>query len=154
MTTASPTATATRLVLAAETAADLMTPNPLSIREGALVTEAVAFLTDKGISAAPVIDPAGRPVGVLSRSDIVVHDRESPAQAPRTAASSAFVRDVMTPAVFSVTPETSAIRVVEDLINLGIHRLFVVDRAGVLIGVISNVDVLRSLRRETVAFAG
>ncbi|OAI52931.1 hypothetical protein AYO44_04585 [Planctomycetaceae bacterium SCGC AG-212-F19] len=150
MTTSSPTAPAIRLVLAAETAADLMTPNPLSVREGATLTEAVAFLTDKGISAAPVIDPAGRPVGVLSRADIVVHDREEPDRTPGTRATSALVRDVMTPAVFSVTPETSATRVVEDLLNLRVHRLFVVDRAGVLVGIISVVDVLRFLRRESV----
>jgi CBS domain-containing protein len=65
-----------RLILCAETAADLMVPNPVSIRAGATVKEAAAFLTDKGFSAAPVIDEAGRPVGVLSQSDIVVHDRE------------------------------------------------------------------------------
>jgi len=61
-----------RLVLWADTAADLLTPNPLSISQNATVKEAVAFLTDKGFSAAPVIDEAGRPVGVLSRADIVV----------------------------------------------------------------------------------
>jgi predicted transcriptional regulator len=47
------------LVLRAETAADLMTSNPLSIRVDATIREAVAFLVDKGISGAPVIDSAG-----------------------------------------------------------------------------------------------
>src|SRR5262249_21708562 len=61
---------ATQLTLTAETAADLMTPNPVSIRDVATVREAVALLTDKGFSAAPVIDQAGRPIGVLSRADI------------------------------------------------------------------------------------
>src|SRR3954471_16296271 len=65
------------LTLNAETAADLMIPNPLSIRQNATVKEAAAFLTDRGISAAPVIDNAGRAVGVLSRADIVVHHREA-----------------------------------------------------------------------------
>src|SRR5437870_405496 len=64
------------LTLSARTAADLMTPNPLSLEELATVPEAITFLTDKGFSAAPVIDETGRPVGVVSRSDILVHDRE------------------------------------------------------------------------------
>ena len=64
------------LTLNAATAADLMTPNPLSIRQNATVKEAAAFLSDRGISAAPVIDDAGRAVGVLSRADIVVHHRQ------------------------------------------------------------------------------
>ena len=50
------------LTLMAETAADLMTPNPVSIRADASLKEAVAFLVDKHISGVPVIDEAGRPV--------------------------------------------------------------------------------------------
>ena len=65
-----------RPTLNAEIAADLMTPNPVSVSDEATIREAVALLTDRGISAAPVIDEAGRPVGVLSRADVLVHDRE------------------------------------------------------------------------------
>lgn len=67
---------ASPLTLSAATAADLMTPNPVSIGQNATVKEAAAFLTDRGFSAAPVMDEAGRPVGVLSRADIVVHHRQ------------------------------------------------------------------------------
>src|SRR6185312_15056610 len=65
-----------RLVLDAVRAAEVMTPNPMSLRAEATVPEAIAWLTDKGFSAAPVIDPSGRPVGVVSRTDILVHERE------------------------------------------------------------------------------
>src|SRR5260370_276046 len=64
------------LMLGAVTAADLMTANPVSIRERATVRDAVKLLIDRRVSAAPVIDEAGRPVGVLSQTDILVHDRE------------------------------------------------------------------------------
>src|SRR2546423_1313011 len=64
------------LRLHGETAADLMVANPISLRADANVREALVLLTDKGFSAAPVIDEAGRPVGVLSRGDLLVHDRE------------------------------------------------------------------------------
>jgi len=66
-----------RLALQAESAAELMTANPVSVRENATLREALVLLIDKGFSAAPVIDNAGRPVGVLSRSDLLVHDRET-----------------------------------------------------------------------------
>src|SRR5438067_13699053 len=66
----------TPLVLRAETASELMTPNPISLEAEAFIGEAIALLIDRGISAAPVIDEAGRPIGVLSRSDVLVHDRE------------------------------------------------------------------------------
>ena len=64
------------LLLKARTAADLMTPNPVSLREEVTAREAARFLTDRGFGAAPVINEAGEPVGVLSQTDIVVHARE------------------------------------------------------------------------------
>jgi CBS domain-containing protein len=150
--------------LARQTAQDLMTPNPVSIYGGATVPEVVALLADAGFSAAPVIDNAGRPIGVVSRTDVVVYDRarhlakaEVPAYydrpdlraaAPAPAAdTSAAVRasDLMTPAVFSVTPDTPALKVAEEMARLNIHRMFVVDQSGILIGVISALDLLRQL---------
>jgi CBS domain-containing protein len=146
-----------------------MTPNPISLRDIATVREAVTLLADKGISAAAVIDYAGRPVGVLSRADILTHDRERieylipyPEYYHRSELilesgetlvegflvenpDAVQVRDLMTPAVFSVTPEAAASRVVEEMVALKVHRLFVVDREGVLVGVISALDVLRHL---------
>src|SRR5947209_4400841 len=65
-----------RLTLQADTAADPMSENPVSLREDASVQEAIALMTDRGFTAAPVIDEGGRPVGVISVTDILVHDRE------------------------------------------------------------------------------
>jgi len=56
------------------------------------------------------------------------------------------VGDLMTPTVFSVAPGASAAKVVEEMLALTVHRLFVVDAAGVLVGVISAFDVLLHLR--------
>jgi CBS domain-containing protein len=156
------------MVLGARTAQELMTANPVSVRQEATVAEVVKLLTDRGFSAAPVIDRAGRPVGVVSRADILVHDREkveyiapvpdyyeSPdvetgygSLAPNNPAERldvVRVRDIMTPIVFSVTPETPAAKVVESLLAWKVHRLFVIDGDGVLTGVISVLDVLRHL---------
>jgi CBS domain-containing protein len=154
-----------RLYLRARTAADLMTTDPVSLFEGATIREAIAFLTDKSISAAPVIDEAGRPIGVISRADLVRYDRErlnyAPARAPYFDPDEYFdkvpegfqverpdatlVRDVMTPVVFSVTPATSVTNVIEEMLARKVHRLFVIDANGVLVGVISTLDVVRKL---------
>lgn len=154
------------LMLHANTAADLMTRNPVSINQKATVKEAVALFTNKGFCAAPVIDDAGRPVGVLSGSDILVHDREHvehlvPAVelSPMATRQGETIRrgfqvenvdrtrvsDMMTPAIFSVSPDTSAAKVVAEMLRLHVHHLFVVDKAGTLVGVISPLDILRKL---------
>ena len=115
-----------------------MTPNPLSIRQNATVKEAAAFLSDRGISAAPVIDDAGRAVGVLSRADIVVHHRQEAQFVPEFSTTmsgqtwpcvpmSAFaagfqvenvdpsqVRDIMTPVVLAVSLNDSARKVLRE----------------------------------------
>jgi CBS domain-containing protein len=136
---------AARLTLAADTAWDLMTPNPVSIEVDASVAEAIALLTDRGLSAAPVIDEAGRPRGVISRDDILVHERERLASPAAGTPDPTRVADIMTPTVLSVTPDTPARAVVEQLLGLKVQQLFVVDDAGALVGSISNFDVLRHL---------
>jgi predicted transcriptional regulator len=157
------------LTLNAATAADLMTPNPLSIRQNATVKEGAAFLSDRGISAAPVIDDAGRAVGVLSRADIVVHHRQEAQFVPdsseyyertdlatradeRLLASfqvenvdPSQVRDIMTPLVLAVLLNDSARKVIAQMVDKKVHRLFVLDGSDVLVGVISALDVLRKL---------
>jgi len=133
------------LTLRAETAADLMSPIPLSVCEQVTVAEAIILLVNKGFHAAPVIDATGRPVGVLSGTDILIHTRNH-RRGPDADATRA--RDMMTPAVFSVGLHTPASRVVRDLVALGVHQLFVVDKAGVLVGVISALDVARHLAAE------
>lgn len=136
--------TTPRLTLRADTAADLMTENPISVRDSALISDVVALLTRKGFHAAPVIDDSGRPVGVVSYTDILVHERAR-GEAAAARPDEARARDVMTPAVFSVPVDARARRVVSDMVALNVHQLYVVDRAGVLVGVVSALDVLRNL---------
>jgi CBS domain-containing protein len=151
-------------LLDAQTAEELMTPNLVSLRGDATVPEAVALITDRGSSAAPVIDEAGHPIGVLSRTDILVHDCEQvrlaqPADEREETHSSRSgqegfsieitdsmrVRDIMTPTVFTVSTATRAADVVRRICELKVHQLFVVDEDNALVGVISALDIIRRL---------
>jgi CBS domain-containing protein len=156
------------LALKARTAADLMNDRVVSIPEDAPLREVVGTLVDRGFSGAPVINEAGRPVGVISLSDIVVHDRNSVAYARPVpeyylrsdlraqvgedvsgfqveAVDRTLARDVMTPVIFAVRPDAPARQVIEEFLDLRVHRLFVTDPGGALIGVIAMSDVLRRL---------
>jgi CBS domain-containing protein len=161
----------THLVLKADTAKDLMSPNPVSIQAKATVSEAVALLVDRGFHAAPVIDDAGRPIGVISASDILRHDRETSRHLERVpqyysmselrlptgermpekgfqveSVDRTSVEEIMTPAVFSVPLSATPDLIIKKMNELHVHRLFVVDTAGVLVGVISSLDFLRKLQ--------
>jgi CBS-domain-containing membrane protein len=169
MTTEKKTSTFAPERLLRATAAEMMTRDPVSIQEDAGMQELVAVLTERSISGLPVIDEAGRPVGVVTQADVLIHEREKreyavPAadvrdsidmESKRNKLAAAgdrvvmtdptTVADIMTPVVFSVTVDTPAKKVVQDLVDMKVHRLFVVDKGGILIGVISPLDVLRCM---------
>ena len=153
-------------------AKDLMKTNPVSIRRDAGIREALELLTDRGFGAAPVIDEAGRPIGVVSRTDILIHERECVRHArvpdsggtrydcsdwdlvPEPEWSDGFsievtdpttVGEIMTPAIFAVALDTPAREVVRRMLELKVHHLFVSDRDMALVGVISPLDVMRCL---------
>jgi CBS domain-containing protein len=158
------------LRLHAVLADDVMTPNPVSVREELTVHEAVVFLTERRISAAPVINDAGRPVGVVSEADILRHDREhaehmywvpqKDVDRELTLGSGEHldvrsfevevpdvtrVKDIMNPAVYSVRRTTPISEVVHQLLKRRVHRLFVVDEDDSLVGVITTLDILGRL---------
>jgi CBS domain-containing protein len=119
-----------------------MHSGPVSLAANATVTEATTFLTERGYGAAVVIDDAGHPLGVVTKTDVLVHARQ---RRPGLEPDDTLVTEFMTPAVFAVRPDTPARSVVEQLLALNVHHLFVADPAGIIIGVISPVDVLRKL---------
>ncbi len=130
------------ITLLAENAGDLMTPGPVSLEATATVAEAAAFLTARGFGAAVVIDQAGHPVGVVTKTDLLVHARGTGKGIEQDQTA---VRSVMTPAVFSCRKDTPASSVISQLLALNVHHLFVTDGSGVVVGIISPIDVLKKL---------
>jgi CBS domain-containing protein len=146
-----------------DTAGMVMTPNPKSINRHATVRETAEILHEYGLYVAPVIDDAGRPIGVVSRSDLLDYwDRRrdrltalatgelNAASAPGTEepGDELTVPEIMTPVVFGVRMNAPMASVVEKMIALEIRCLFVTDGDGVLVGTISVFDVLRHLTRH------
>lgn len=149
------------LLLDGVVAADLMSASIVSIKHSSSLGEAVSLLIERDLHALPVLNEHGDPVGVLSRSDVVAYDVEryhSLQQAemlvdgplmvrrPSVPAPEALVEDIMTRVVYSVTSKTPAKSVIDGMLVLGVHRLFVTDAAGKLLGVISSNDILRHLK--------
>jgi CBS-domain-containing membrane protein len=124
---------------------DLMTRDPLSIRGEATIREAIAFLATKCLTTAPVINEAGRPIGVLCLGNLVKtlqsHDIDE---------STFFdmqVRDFATPLGYFVKADTPLYIVVGDLLDCRTPQMYVADDDGVLVGVLSAADLLREVHR-------
>jgi CBS domain-containing protein len=151
------------VVLYARDAQDMMTPSPTTIHEEATLADAAQLLSDKGFTAAPVVDHLNRVIGVISQTDLV-RAQAKPHTAARldddpnmrgpndehstsgvTFTPTTRVSQVMNPAIYSVSPDTPAQVVIQEMVRRRIRRIFVVDNHRALIGVISAFDVLARL---------
>lgn len=152
------------------TANDVMNPNVLMVQEDMTVEELARFLVESEISGAPVVDSAGRLVGVVSVTDLarsVAEGTDSALDRPDFFISEwggtlrrdeveelrfggeaeMRVRDIMTAAIYSVDAETPIPEVAETLINSHIHRLLVTSGERV-VGIVTSSDLLGLLVRE------
>ena len=152
------------------TAADVMNPNVLMVQEDMTVEELASFLVESEISGAPVVDAAGRLVGVVSVTDLARSDAQGTDHGEDRSSPDFFVRewvdtlrrdeveelqfggemrvrDIMTPAIYSVDAETPIPEVAETLIHGHIHRLLVTSGERV-VGIVTTSDLLGLLVRE------
>ena len=126
--------------------ADLMTRDPVSIRSDATIRETINLLVGKGMTAAPVINEAGRPVGVLSVSDLVTAVLDDGLD--EEAFFNMHVSEFMTPFVLFVNVDTLVHTVVSELLDCKVRQMYVADDDGVLVGVLSTADLLRDFHRH------
>lgn len=148
------------------TARDIMNPRVMAVPDDMTVSELAEFLTERQITGAPVVDRSGRPVGVVSVTDIaeahaeaagLTDDRSNPeffvrgwedeldAEEMRSfhlENGEALVRDLMTPTIFAVPEDTPAAKIAKTMIAGRIHRLLVT-REGRIVGIVTSLDVLK-----------
>ena len=131
------------------TANDLMNPTVLTVRADMTLDELAVFLLDNEITGAPVEDPSGKLVGVVSVVDIArVASQEKPDE--KTGQSALFRRpvgDVMTPEVYSVSEDATVSEIAATMVDYHLHRLLVT-RADEPVGIISTSDLLGLLIDE------
>jgi CBS domain-containing protein len=152
------------------TARDVMNTEVLAIRDDLTAREAAAFLVENQIAGAPVVDGTGRLVGVVSLTDLAENESERPdivtdsgseldergwsealdpadLRALHVETDDVLVRDIMTPAVYTVTEDTPVSKVAHTMIAGRIHRLFVTRKARV-VGIVTPIDLLAMLVEE------
>ncbi|MBI4509889.1 MAG: CBS domain-containing protein [Deltaproteobacteria bacterium] len=132
------------------------------VRQSMSVVALEALFLDYGISGAPVVDDDGKPVGVVSKTDLLRDRHENPTSnsewVPRIrdkdlsklgpgfhleTARQGTVADVMTPVVFSLQENAPISRAAALMAHEGIHRIVVVSSDGVVVGILTPLDVMR-----------
>ena len=147
-----------------QTVADWMNRELLTVTPSTQISDAVKLLVDRHIGGLPVIDDAGKLVGVLSESDLMWREQgvEQPPymlflggiiyfQNPLTydrdlhKALGQTVGEVMTHHAISITADTTLPEAAKIMHDKKIHRLPVVDENNHPIGIITESDIVRAI---------
>jgi CBS domain-containing protein len=133
----------TAATAAAPTVGELMSPDPITVKEGALLDEAVRLLEEHEISGLPVVDGDGLLVGMLSQTD-VLHARATEYLWSRW--PGLRVRHLMHAPVLTADPQMPLDEAARLMERAHVHRLVVVaDDQLTPVGIISTSDLVRAL---------
>lgn len=134
--------------LAEKTAESIMTRPDIHIQEDALLSEAVARMLEKSVKRLPVVDAWGKLTGIVSRMDVfqtitrTFPRRKGLGRSEIKLVDARFVSDIMRRDTHTVSTDTP----VEEVLHLidadEIQRVAVVDKAGRLLGLISDRNLL------------
>jgi CBS domain-containing protein len=153
--------------MALQTAKDIMTPDPVTVTRELPVTEAAHLMSEKRVGALPVLDGAGKLVGLVTEGDLIMQDAKVhfptylhllggfifyPGSTERfesdlKKAVGATVADVMTTDPITVSPDATVEDVATLLVEQEVSRLPVMD-GGTLVGIISKSDIVRAIAAE------
>jgi len=144
--------------------ADAMTRNVVCVEQSLSVEALTSLFLERGFSAAPVVDDNGKPVGVVSKTDLLrevqdhadteerVPDRRVGRQEERvelgvgfqiTRIARATVGEIMTPIPLTLS-ENAPLSEAAALMTLGgVHHVPVVRQDGKVVGILSALDVVR-----------
>lgn len=112
---------------------EIMNRELFSVLPTTSVEDAVGDILALGITAAPVLDERRAPVGIVSLRDLVGSDDEQ------------VVGDCMTTPVATAHRDTTIEQTARELAHAGVHHLVAVDDDGLAVGVVSSLDVIRSM---------
>ncbi len=140
-------------------ASDVMIADPICVEPSATLRQLARILDEYDISGAPVVDPQGRVIGVVSKTDLIrrcaqgivdvppgllfeVLGEQSDEDVELIPEPLVCVQDFMSEDPLTVTPETSAKSVARMMFESRIHRVIVVDDDRMPLGVITSLDLL------------
>lgn len=145
---------------------DIMTTDVVSVRPDTTTRTVAKLLSAHGISAVPVVDEAGAPVGMVSEGDLIgrsdedrrarrdwwltllAEGEELPSNFLASLREPArAVRDVMSSPVISVGEDTEPVEIAKLLASHHIKRVPVV-RDGRVVGIVSRADIVRAMAAD------
>ncbi len=121
-------------------AADLMSIDPIVVQPDTTIEEAERLLEEFDITGLPVVDDAGRPIGVISQTDLLATVRPPVGVLIRAKPSGLRVGELMSTPAVTVPIMTPLVEAARQMLEAHVHRLVVIDDHGRAVGVLSATD--------------
>lgn len=107
----------------------------------------VRLIEENRISAVPIVDHAGVPVGVVSESDLLLKETRGGHREEKAKAEAVVARDLMTSPAVTVGGDALIADAARLMQQRNIKRLVVVDGRGRIMGIVTRSDLLRVFLR-------
>lgn len=132
---------------AASAVEEIMTREPETIRPNNTVAEALRKLRALDVRHLPVVNEDHELVGMISDRDLRGVPTEMEVAGHQTVPLDTMVSTLMSSDVLSVELETPLSECIDLMLDEKVGALPVVDDRGVLVGIVSYVDLLREFQR-------
>jgi CBS domain-containing protein len=130
---------------------DIMQAAVKTVTADTPVSEVIVSPADVQVSGLPVVDTRGRAVGLVSGTDLITaQSRVRTAQQRHSLLEQTQVRDLMTSKPLTIDSTAPVQEAARHMVYAEVHRLFV-EEGGVLVGVISQTDIVRAVATGTIA---
>jgi CBS domain-containing protein len=148
----------------AKTVADVMSRDPITVKPQTPIKEAIKILAEQSISGLPVVDDAGKVVGVISETDLLWQETgvepplyivfldsviylENPARYDQELhkALGQTVGEVMSTHPIMVKSDQPLRKAAKLMQEKAVRRLAVTDNDNQLIGILTTGDIVRAM---------
>ena len=147
---------------------DIMDPDPVTAAPDDDVETVVRLLRTHELAGVPVVNSAGRPIGIVTEADLVLTDGDADLYLPHyielmggivflerlrrfearlRKAAALKVKDLMTPDPLTIEVGADVHEAGRVIVRSGHNRLPVIEH-GRLVGIVTRVDVLEAVTRE------
>jgi CBS domain-containing protein len=150
-----------------KTVAEVMSRDPILVHPQTPLKEAIQILAEKRISGLPVVDDAGKLVGIISETDLMWQETgvtppayimildsviylQNPGAYERDLhkALGQTVGEVMSKNPLTISPDKPLREAAKLIQDHKVHRLPVLDSVGKVIGILTRGDIVRTMAAD------
>ena len=139
---------------------DVMTADPQKVSAETPASEAARLLLSSIFTGLPVVDRENRPIGMVTQGDLIekggmplrlgllAESEQDGIESVMKALAQKQAREIMTAPAVTIGQDRTLIEAVGRMFDKGLKRLPAVDKEGHLTGMLSRLDIFKTVMRE------